>query len=315
MSAFSVTVAESEAVRVPAPALAALVATIFERVGVPPVDAHLAAAALVDADLRGVNLHGVSYLLPDYVQGCRTGAINPTPAWRVVRETPATASVDGDRGLGVVLGPQAMAIAIGKARQTGVGMVTVQHAGHLGMAQHHAMLALPHDMIGVALAATEPLMVPTFGRDSRLGTSGCWRPASSSGRRNRSAAPAASRCTARWRPGSTRSAPTSGYANASPDWPEPPPAWAATAPHGARSPSPAARAVNGRRGALGSTETATTMKRRAASRLGACSVTFEGRSSAPCPRALRASPGGRRPPTRGYHGCPAWRRTIDCAGA
>jgi LDH2 family malate/lactate/ureidoglycolate dehydrogenase len=63
-----------------------------------------------------------------------------------------------------------MAIAIAKARRTGVGMVTVQRAGHLGMCQYHAMLALPHDMIGVALSASEPLMVPTFGRDPRLGT-------------------------------------------------------------------------------------------------------------------------------------------------
>ena len=153
MPAFAV--AESEAVRVPAGPLAAA--------SPPPSSSGWAFRprtpaspwyALVSADLRGVDLHCVSNLLPDYVEGCRTGAINPTPAWRIVRETPATASVDGDRGLGVVVGPKAMELAIAKARQTGVGMVTVQHAGHLGMAQYHAMLALPHDMIGVALAAT-----------------------------------------------------------------------------------------------------------------------------------------------------------------
>jgi LDH2 family malate/lactate/ureidoglycolate dehydrogenase len=105
-----------------------------------------------------------------YLEWYRSGLVNARPAWRVTRETPATANIDSDRGLGLVIAPKAMQIAIDKAREVGVGFVTMHNGFHLGMAQYHALLAVPHGMIGVCLTASGPIMVPTFGREPRLGT-------------------------------------------------------------------------------------------------------------------------------------------------
>ena len=146
------------------------VTEIFARMGVPDEDAALAADVLVSADLRGVESHGVSDMLRVYVEGLSDGELNPRPSWRVLRETPATANIDSDRGLGLVVAPKAMQIAIEKAGDVGVGMVTIRNGRHLGMASYHAMLALEHDMIGVCMTSTPPIVVPTFGAEPRLGT-------------------------------------------------------------------------------------------------------------------------------------------------
>ena len=151
-------------------ALQDTVAGVFARMGVPPDDAALAADVLVLADLRGVDSHGVSNMLRSYVAGYQEGSINPRPDWRVVRETPSTATIDSDCGLGIIVTPQAMELAIRKAANVGVGMVAIGNARHLGMASYHAMLALPHDMIGVCMTSCPPAVLPTFGAEPRLGT-------------------------------------------------------------------------------------------------------------------------------------------------
>jgi L-2-hydroxycarboxylate dehydrogenase (NAD+) len=146
------------------------VAGIFEKLGVPPEDALLAADVQVLADLRGVDSHGVSNMLKSYITGYQEGSINPRPNWKIVRETPSTATIDSDKGLGTIVTPKAMAIAIEKAKKVGVGMVTIGNARHLGMASYHAMLALEHDMIGVCMTSCPPQVLPTFGAEPRLGT-------------------------------------------------------------------------------------------------------------------------------------------------
>jgi L-2-hydroxycarboxylate dehydrogenase (NAD+) len=163
-------VSMDEAVLVQAHDLKATVADVFEKMGVPPEDAQLGADVLVLADLRGVDTHGVSNMLRSYVSGYTSGQINPRPNLRIVRQTPATANVDSDRGLGIITAPKAMEIAIQKAKEVGVGMVTVSNARHLGMASYHAMMALKHDMIGVCMTSCPPSVVPTFGAEPRLGT-------------------------------------------------------------------------------------------------------------------------------------------------
>ena len=159
-----------EAINVSGDDLKATVAAIFEKVGVPAEDAELGADVLVLADLRGVDSHGVSNMLRSYLGGYQRGEINPQPNISIVRETPATASIDSDRGLGTIVTPKAMDIAIQKAREVGVGMVTIGNSRHLGMASYHAMRALEHDMIGVCMTSAPPRMVPTFGAEPRLGT-------------------------------------------------------------------------------------------------------------------------------------------------
>jgi LDH2 family malate/lactate/ureidoglycolate dehydrogenase len=146
------------------------IAGIFEKLGVNPEDALLAADVQVLADLRGVDSHGVSNMLKSYITGYQEGSINPRPNWKVVRETPSTATVDSDKGLGTIVTPKAMDIAIQKAKNVGVGMVTIGNARHLGMASYHAMLALPHDMIGICMTSCPPQVLPTFGAEPRLGT-------------------------------------------------------------------------------------------------------------------------------------------------
>ena len=157
-------VREEDAVRVQEAPLRATVAAIFEKMGVPAGDAELAADVLVTADLRGGESHGVSNMLRTYVAAYNRGEINPHPNWRVVRETPATANVDSDRGLGIIVAPKAMEIAIEKARATGLGMVTISNGRHMGMASYHAMLALKHDMIGISMTACPPPSCPPLGR-------------------------------------------------------------------------------------------------------------------------------------------------------
>ena len=161
---------EEDAVRVHANDLRNTAASIFEKLNVPPEDARLAADVLVTADLRGVESHGVSNMLREYVAGYNQGQINPNPRWRVVRESLATANVDSDAGLGIIVAPKVMEIAIDKARNTGVGMVTISNGRHLGMAAYHAMMALKHDMIGVCMTGCPPIVLPTFGAESRIGT-------------------------------------------------------------------------------------------------------------------------------------------------
>ncbi len=161
---------DDQAVRVDSDSLRVKIIAILEKAGLPVEDAQLATDGLIAADLRGVDTHGVSNMLRWYLELYRDGIMNPRPAWRVTHDTLSTANVDSDHGLGLVIAPKAMQIAINKAREVGVGFVTMHHGHHLGMAQYHALLAVPHGMIGLCFTASGPLMVPTFGREPRVGT-------------------------------------------------------------------------------------------------------------------------------------------------
>ena len=163
-------VKEGDAIRIQPGELRGVVQAIFERLDATSEDAALAADVLVTADVRGVDSHGVSNMLRSYVAGIRDGRINPRPDWKIVRERQATATIDCDKGLGVMVAPKAMALAIEKAKQTGFGAVTMRNANHSGMVSYHAMLALRHDMIGMCLTAAGPQVLPTHGAIPRLGT-------------------------------------------------------------------------------------------------------------------------------------------------
>lgn len=142
---------------------------IFQAIGCLEGDARLAADVLLSADLRGVDSHGVARL-PGYVRLYDLGRLNPQPDIKVVHESPSTAVIDGDRGLGLVVGPWAMRVAIEKAKTAGTGWVAVRNSNHFGIAGYHAMLALPYDMIGQAMTHAAPLVAPTFSLDKLLGT-------------------------------------------------------------------------------------------------------------------------------------------------
>ena len=159
-----------DVVRVHEAALRRTVTRIFEALGVSPEDAAEGADVLTTTDLRGVETHGVSNMLRQYVQQYRTGALDPRPGWRIARETPGTAVIDAERRLGIMVGPKAMRLAIDKARAVGTGVVTVYNSGHFGAIGHYAMQAAAHDMVGVCFTAAGLSMVPTFASKPLLGT-------------------------------------------------------------------------------------------------------------------------------------------------
>ncbi|HSN61883.1 MAG TPA: Ldh family oxidoreductase [Ferruginibacter sp.] len=142
---------------------------IFLKMGCSPKDADTATKVLLSADLRGVDSHGVARL-GGYVRLWQTKRINATPAIKIIHETPSTAVVDGDSGLGLVVAPAAMQVAIDKAKLVGTGWVSVQNSNHFGIAGYHAMMALPHDMIGIAMTNASALVAPTFSTEKLLGT-------------------------------------------------------------------------------------------------------------------------------------------------
>jgi LDH2 family malate/lactate/ureidoglycolate dehydrogenase len=143
---------------------------IFEKLGVSPEDAAIAADVLITTDLRGVETHGVSNMLRAYVRDYRAGKLDPRPGWTLEREAPATAVVDAGKRLGIIVGPKAMQLAIDKARRVGVGIVTVRNSGHFGAIGHFAMQAAAADMVGVCFTAAGLHVVPTFGAKPLLGT-------------------------------------------------------------------------------------------------------------------------------------------------
>jgi L-2-hydroxycarboxylate dehydrogenase (NAD+) len=153
----------------PAPQLRRFTEQVFLSIGFSEADAKLAAKVLISADLRGVDSHGIARLA-GYVRLYDHGRLNPSPTLRIVHQTPSTAVVDGDAGVGLVVGPKTMEIVIEKAQNVGSGWVSVQNSNHFGIAGYHAMLALKHDMIGMAMTNAAPLVAPTFSLDKMLGT-------------------------------------------------------------------------------------------------------------------------------------------------
>jgi len=143
--------------------------SVFIKMGCSDADALTASDTLLSADLRGVDSHGVARL-SGYVRLWEKGRINTSPNIRIVHESPSTAVVDGDAGLGLVVAPFAMQVAIDKANQAGTGWVAVKNSNHYGIAGYHAMKALAHDMIGISMTNASPLVAPTFSKERLLGT-------------------------------------------------------------------------------------------------------------------------------------------------
>jgi L-2-hydroxycarboxylate dehydrogenase (NAD+) len=143
--------------------------SVFIKIGCSESDAELAATTLLSADLRGVDSHGVARL-SGYIRLWEAGRINPKPEIKIVHQTPSTAVVDGDAGLGLVVAPKAMDIAIEKAEIVGTGWVSVKNSNHYGIAGHHAMKALSQNMIGISMTNASPLVAPTYSLERLLGT-------------------------------------------------------------------------------------------------------------------------------------------------
>lgn len=142
---------------------------VFMAIGCSEKDAKQSADVLISADLNGVDSHGVARLA-GYVRLFDHGRLNPKPNIKIIHETPSTATVDGDKGLGLVVAPFAMNVAKEKAEKVGSGWVSVHNSNHFGIAGYHSSLALEKDMIGWAMTNAAPLVVPTFSKEKLLGT-------------------------------------------------------------------------------------------------------------------------------------------------
>ncbi|MGB3587611.1 MAG: Ldh family oxidoreductase [Tunicatimonas sp.] len=142
---------------------------IFMKIGCSTEHAELAAQVLSSADLRGIDSHGIARLI-GYVRLWEKDRINPQPNITITHQTPSTAVVDGDQGLGLVVAPEAMQIAMQKANEVGTGWVAIRNSNHFGIAGYHAMLPLQKDMIGIAMTNASPLVAPTFSKERLLGT-------------------------------------------------------------------------------------------------------------------------------------------------
>ncbi len=142
---------------------------VFEHFGVPEPDARLAADVLAISDLRGIDSHGVARLY-SYYGLLREGRINPRPNMSIVRERPGTATVDGDNGLGLVIGPKANEIAMEKADTVGTGWVAVRNTNHYGIAGYYVLEALKRDQIGWSMTNTSRITAPLWGTERMLGT-------------------------------------------------------------------------------------------------------------------------------------------------
>ena len=142
----------------------------FQAVGLPDGDAQLIAEILADADLRGVDSHGV-VRLPIYIERLRRGAIATTPKIQIVRETRTTAVVDGGNGMGQTVSAFAMRTAIRKAQAEGEpAWVSVRQSNHFGAAAYYVKMACPFDMIGFACTIGGiNHMVPWGGAEAILG--------------------------------------------------------------------------------------------------------------------------------------------------
>ena len=142
---------------------------VFRGIGCSNEGAALATKVLLSADLRGIDSHGVARLT-GYVRLWEAKRINASPEIKIVHETPSTAVVDGGAGLGLVVAPFAMQVAIEKAKNVGTGWVSVRNSNHFGIAGYHAMMALEQDMIGIAMTNASALVSPTFSIERMLGT-------------------------------------------------------------------------------------------------------------------------------------------------
>lgn len=143
--------------------------SVFLKMGCPAADAALAADVLLRSDLRGIDSHGVARL-SGYVRLWEKERINAKPDVKVVHETATTATVDGDAGLGLVVAPFAMKVAMEKAKIYGSGWVAVKNSNHFGIAGYHALMAVEQDMIGISMTNASPLVAPTYANERLLGT-------------------------------------------------------------------------------------------------------------------------------------------------
>jgi L-2-hydroxycarboxylate dehydrogenase (NAD+) len=142
---------------------------VFKALGVPEEDAEVTTDVLIAANRRGINSHGVARL-KRYVGYIKEGKMNPKTEFTIIKETPVSFSASANNGIGQVAGYRAMNMTIDKAKENGLCFGTVKDSNHYGIAGYYSMMALKHDLIGLSVTNSAPLVLPTFGKQVILGT-------------------------------------------------------------------------------------------------------------------------------------------------
>ena len=142
----------------------------FTELGVPEADAEICAEVLMESDRRGIESHGVNRFKPIYVDRINKGILKPVTEVDIIRESPTTAVLDANDGMGMVASKMAMDMAIEKARKYGTACVAVRNSSHYGIAGYWTSMATDEGMIGITGTNARPSIAPTFGVENMLGT-------------------------------------------------------------------------------------------------------------------------------------------------
>ena len=143
---------------------------ILMKCNVPKKDAEICAEVLLESDKRGIDSHGVNRFKSIYIDRINREILDPVTKMEIVKNFKATAVIDGHDGMGMVISKKAMEMAINKAKEYGIGMVTVRNSSHYGIAGYYATMATDEDLIGLTGTNARPSIAPTFGVENMLGT-------------------------------------------------------------------------------------------------------------------------------------------------
>ncbi|KRT82930.1 hypothetical protein AMK59_4199, partial [Oryctes borbonicus] len=135
-----------------------------QAVGTQRDHANVMADLLVEADYRGHYSHGMNRL-DMYVKDVKSGTCDGKATPKILKETPATAWVDGQNGMGAVVGNFCMDLAIKKAKEVGVGWVAAKGSNHFGIAAMYTMQAIKEGMLGMSFTNTSPFLAPTRSKE------------------------------------------------------------------------------------------------------------------------------------------------------
>lgn len=141
----------------------------FLEFGFSKEECEIIVDVLLTSDLYGIESHGMQRLVR-YHKGIEKGLIKIDATPEIVAETPVSAVIEGNDGMGQLLGHKAMTLAIEKAKKVGMAVVTVRNSNHYGIAGYYAKMACKEGLIGMSMTNSEAIMVPTFGRLAMLGS-------------------------------------------------------------------------------------------------------------------------------------------------
>lgn len=142
---------------------------VFEKFGFTEEDSDTITDVLLLSDLFGIESHGIQRLVK-YYDEIKQGLIIVDSNPKILKETPVSAAIDGQAGMGQLIGKMSMEIAIKKAKTSGIGMVTVKNSNHYGIAGYYARMAERQGLLGISMTNSPAVIVPTFGKEAMLGT-------------------------------------------------------------------------------------------------------------------------------------------------